>query len=351
MSKGKKGKKTAAKKDVEKKIAQGESSRKTSYLSDAIYAAYLAVFLGVTYHLCLTTTPPEGSSAPFSWCPAEGNALFPYLKELSVEKDFDAIASASWSDEHLIIPVVGSIAYMVLLINGREYMKDKKPQVYRWVLIVWNLSLALFSTVGAWRMIPFIAGHLKQDDGFHILACAESGPRCGQHGYICFWLFVFCYSKLPEMVDTLLMIWNKKQVIFLHWFHHITVMWFCYISWVHMSPAGTIYAGMNFTVHACMYMWYALAAARMKPASFSMAITILQIAQMLVGCGVSFLTFYWNDNCENHWSVRWYGIIMYGSYLLLFVRFFLKAYCCKAKKPDRKRSWDKSDSRFVRDGN
>merc|ERR1719471_1594549 len=131
------------------------------------------------YLLCLSTTAAPGANVPpYSWTPKEGDLLYPYLKQFSFEESFDAAAWSNWADEWVIVPIVGSIMYMVLLINGREYMKDKDPAVARWVIVAWNLFLSLFSILGMWRMMPFIVGHLQQPRGVHILMCAESIPRC-----------------------------------------------------------------------------------------------------------------------------------------------------------------------------
>ena len=31
-------------------------------------------------------------------------------------------------------------------------------------------------------------------------------------------------SQIPELLDTVFLVLQKKRVIFLHWFHHVTVM-------------------------------------------------------------------------------------------------------------------------------
>jgi elongation of very long chain fatty acids protein 6 len=68
------------------------------------------------------------------------------------------------------------------------------------------------------------------------------------------WVALFCLSKIPELVDTVLLVlqvrplvkdtvrcWNpkpltissqKKDVIFLHWYHHAVTLMYCWIAWV-----------------------------------------------------------------------------------------------------------------------
>ena len=39
---------------------------------------------------------------------------------------------------------------------------------------------------------------------------------------------LFIFSKLPELFDTAFLVLQKKKVIFLHWFHHTTVLLYCW---------------------------------------------------------------------------------------------------------------------------
>lgn len=36
------------------------------------------------------------------------------------------------------------------------------------------------------------------------------------------WVGLFIYSKIPELLDTVFLVLQKKRVIFLAWFHHTT---------------------------------------------------------------------------------------------------------------------------------
>jgi hypothetical protein len=40
------------------------------------------------------------------------------------------------------------------------------------------------------------------------------------------WLFII--SKVPETIDTLFIVLRRQQLIFLHWFHHASVLIYCF---------------------------------------------------------------------------------------------------------------------------
>ena len=40
------------------------------------------------------------------------------------------------------------------------------------------------------------------------------------------WTYLFTMSKVPELMDTVFIVLRKQPLIFLHWYHHITVLIF-----------------------------------------------------------------------------------------------------------------------------
>ena len=147
---------------------------------------------------------------------------------------------------------------------------------------------------------------------------------------------LFCYSKIPELIDTVFIVLRKKPLIFLHWYHHVTVLLFCWNAYATMAGSGLYFVAMNYTVHALMYGYYCLQALQMCPKSFpAILITISQIAQMFVGTGVCISTWYFmlkGRSCHNDLSNLTAGAVMYGSYLYLFVEFAVKRYGSKKTK-------------------
>jgi len=146
-----------------------------------------------------------------------------------------------------------------------------------------------------------------------------------------FWVMLFIFSKIPELIDTLFIVLRKKPLIFLHWYHHITVLLFCWNAYATGAASGLYFVAMNFSVHALMYGYYCLQSLGMVPKSFpAVLITVSQIAQMIVGTGVCVSSWYFTyateGACHNDFSNLLAGALMYGSYLYLFVDFALGRY-------------------------
>merc|ERR1719223_1578915 len=145
------------------------------------------------------------------------------------------------------------------------------------------------------------------------------------------WLQLFVLSKFPELVDTFFIIIHKKPLIFLHWYHHLTVLLYCWHSYTTISSVGLYFIAMNYSVHAIMYGYYYLMAIKMKPKWLNAKfITVAQISQMVVGVTVTLLGFYYyitqGESCSILKENVVAGFIMYGSYLFLFAQFYVARY-------------------------
>ena len=89
------------------------------------------------------------------------------------------------------------------------------------------------------------------------------------------------WRSLAELVDTLLLILRKAPVIPLHWYHHATVLLYCWHSYAARIGTGLWYAAMNYSVHAIMYFYFGLTqcgpTAKKLAKRASMLITLLQV--------------------------------------------------------------------------
>ncbi len=102
-------------------------------------------------------------------------------------------------------------------------------------------------------MVPALFNKF-QAEGFHATVCSDASWYAnGPSGY---WVTLFIYSKIPELLDTIFMVLRGKPVIFLHWFHHVTVLMYCWHAYHVMIGAGVWFAAMNYSVHSVMYFYF-----------------------------------------------------------------------------------------------
>ena len=132
-----------------------------------------------------------------------------------------------------------------------------------------------------------------------------------------------------ELIDTFFIIAHKKNLMLLHWYHHVTVLLCTWYTFVTHCPPGLIYSTINYGVHAVMYFYYFLMAIKCKPKWFNPKwITIAQITQMVIGSVVSMASFnvVRKEGCWATFGNNTGILIMYVSYFFLFLQFFLQRY-------------------------
>lgn len=204
-------------------------------------------------------------------------------------------------------------------------MRSRNPFVLDQVLFWWNLGLATFSTLGAARMIPELFWAVSSNS-FTYSICTASYAQ----GITGFWTEKFAMSKVFEFIDTAFIVLRKKPLIFLHWYHHVTVLIYTWMLYKDHTASGRWFISMNYTVHAFMYSYYALRAIRYKmPKWAPMMITMLQITQMVVGVYIGLFTYRLKlagIECQHTWQNLYASFVIYFTYLLLFCNFFYQTY-------------------------
>jgi elongation of very long chain fatty acids protein 6 len=261
----------------------------------------------------------------------EFSCLYPTLGKTytEMEKFYDPIPILNWMQERPIVPIASIVGYCIFCIVGRKVMANREAWKWRKFLAVWNFSLSLFSWIGALRTAPQLYHNLTTMSLRDNL-CVDPQISYGS-GSSGLWVQLFVLSKFPELVDTFFIVIHKKPLIFLHWYHHITVLLYCWHSYVTTSPSGLFFVVMNYSVHAIMYGYYFLMAIKMKPKWLNaMFITTAQISQMVVGVAVTIAAFYYykkeGSSCKIERENNIAAFVMYGSYLFLFMQFFIGRY-------------------------
>jgi hypothetical protein len=223
-------------------------------------------------------------------------------------------------------------------------MKNRKPFELNKFLIVWNAGLAIFSIIGALKTVPHLA-HVILTKGYEFTIAGPGRDWCGG-GAIGLWAQLFVFSKTPELGDTVFIILRKKPLIFLHWYHHVTVLLYTWHSYYHMEAYSIYFAAMNYTVHAVMYLYYALAAMKIRLCK-PYYVTMMQISQMFLGIGVCLSCWYYyaRGNTYNiHLGNLWAGGLMYASYAILFLQYAISRFIRKVMGYENREKSQKPNS-------
>lgn len=250
---------------------------------------------------------------------------FPALKPLysTYELTYSGEQLAAWYAQHATTGVTIVAAYLTFIWLGQRYMQSRKAvPVPPRVLATWNFVLATFSLVGLLRTAPHL-GLVLWRAGLLGSMC-EPGIQVFGNGPSGFWVALFILSKVPELLDTFWLVIRKRPVIFLHWYHHASVLAFCWHAFATHNPAGLWFATMNYGVHALMYTFYGLASIGRKPA-WAGIVTSLQIAQMFIGMGIVAATII-APGCNVDPTNAVFAGVIYTSYMVLFVLFAIKRY-------------------------
>ena len=254
----------------------------------------------------------------------------------SFEENFDHHPWISWFENNWTISLWASLVYVVVIFGLKHYMRDKPKLDLRLPLVVWSFCLAVFSVVCMVRLWQEYLLYMGEH-GFRGTMCDSFSMYSGVNG---FWSFIFVISKLPELGDTLFVVLRKQKLIFLHWYHHITVLVYSWYSYSQLVAPGRYFILMNATVHAIMYSYYALRASKLTriPRPVNMAITFLQTSQMFVGVVINFLALYHRSQgveCSTTNDNIFWAFLMYASYFVLFAHYFYQAYFAPKPKPQK----------------
>jgi len=198
----------------------------------------------------------------------------------------------------------------------------------------WNAGLSIFSWCGVFACVPLLLRTLFTN-GFYFTTCAP--PRWYGDNLSGLFLGLFIYSKMAELVDTILLLLAQKPVIALQWWHHSTVLLYCWHSYSVSIATGMWFCCMNYAVHSVMYGYFAVTATKYRKMAtpFAMLITLAQLLQMVVGMYVTVKAVLYQANgheCHVNKTNSALGLLMYFSYFVLFSKLFVDNYLLKKKK-------------------
>jgi len=231
-----------------------------------------------------------------------------------------------------LLPILGcAVYYAMIKLLPRQIKKEVGG--LKWPLAFWNLFLSVSSGILLVLWVsPQIPEFIKSGFSFRHLICNPHRELDYGLNMVC--ASIFAFSKFLELIDTLFLILRKKPVLFLHWYHHITVLPYTWYAVLIAVPCGNIFGIMNAFVHTIMYFYYFLAAVSTPP-SWGAWVTRLQIAQMAGGLATStaWIYYHYSDPSTCH-IIQADGIpasdtgfivstvLLYAGYFYLFIAFY-----------------------------
>uniref|UniRef100_A0AAF5D2V3 Elongation of very long chain fatty acids protein n=1 Tax=Strongyloides stercoralis TaxID=6248 RepID=A0AAF5D2V3_STRER len=230
-----------------------------------------------------------------------------------------------WLDESYISKLVSkywmlsiflAIFYLFGIIKLQSFMKKKQPYKLTYIQPLWNGILAIFSFIGLIRISEEMFFVLKDE---------------------AYWYFYFAVSKIFELGDTVLLVLKKKNLIFLHCYHHIVVLIYTWQSGAEQIGAGRWFIWMNFFAHTLMYTYFTIMSFNYRLIKkYAHYLTCIQILQMFVGITISgsvyFIRKYTQYKCKQTYYNLYFCFTIYLSFALLFVKFFIHSYYTKKVK-------------------
>jgi len=243
----------------------------------------------------------------------------------------DYIVNFEWRDGGMPLstwrePIIAVTAYAIIIPLIQFYMKGKKPYELRTFAIYHNLFLCVFSllfVIGTtYEMIK-----IAYNDGVYGLFCDREKKY--HRGPGMFYLYIFYVSKYWELLDTVILALKKKDLIFLHVYHHPATLVLCFFGMREHFPPQWFTCTANGTVHVFMYYYYYSAILKRAP-WWKKYITQLQIIQFALDIATSYIWVYYTivdgEPCAPNWKVFLTCQIIIYSYLVLFIIFYIKEY-------------------------
>jgi elongation of very long chain fatty acids protein 6 len=209
------------------------------------------------------------------------------------------------------------IGYLITIFGIQRLLRDREGFKLQGPLFVWNALLAAFSITATYHVLPAMWTVIREKGVHYDLCTTDSEWRT-------VWVMFFCISKVPELIDTLFVVLRKRPLRFLHYYHHVMTLLFCWDAWAVKAEYGGWFAAMNLVVHSIMYSYFAISALHIRlPNALRPFITTLQILQMFGGLAVVVHNALY---CDTHRRNIYFGLAMYLSYVFLFCQFFYENY-------------------------
>ncbi|KAG8823358.1 hypothetical protein FRC19_004080 [Serendipita sp. 401] len=238
--------------------------------------------------------------------------------------------------------VLSTIAgYLATIFTIQHLLRDSKPYVLNTWFRAHNIVLSVGSGILLWLMAEEI-GPLVWKHGFRWGICNEAAwtPRME------FYYIINYYIKYVELIDTVFLALKKKDLAFLHVFHHAATALLCWNQLNGKTSVSWTVITLNLFVHVIMYYYY-YGTAGGRRFWWKQHVTTMQITQFVIDISIVYYATFQlfasrfhsqysflpkTADCAGSENAALFGCGLLSSYLFLFIQFFIRTYVLKGKK-------------------
>jgi len=234
-----------------------------------------------------------------------------------------------------------TIVYLSSVYGFSSYMKSRKPLNLKPLFAVHNIILSFCSLVLLILLLETLIP-LFLEHGFFWLIC-DAGMFAGNWGRrLELYYYINYLFKFYELFDTFFMVLSKKNIEFLHIYHHSATYWLCFTQLRGNTSVQWFVILLNLFVHVVMYYYYARTAlganiwwkkylTTLQITQFVLDITICYYCTVTHYSGLYVPGLFGDIDCHGTPFAAGIGCIILTSYLGLFIKFFFDTY--NSKRP------------------
>jgi len=244
------------------------------------------------------------------------------------------------------LPLGSIVVYLLIIGVLHRFMRNRKPFELTFLLGLHNLFLCLWSLLMFSGLIYRVFSVVR---GFGVYAAYCGTTFREEDEKLVFWAQMFYLSKYYELLDTVFVVLRKKQLTFLHVWHHCAVVFVCWLAVRDEISMGWITVFDNTGVHVLMYYYYAIQSLERRDVWWKKYLTTIQIIQFCIDIvtSVPFLYLYVNKvKCAGSFESWLIANLTGFSFFLLFVNFYIQQY--KSKKNIKSQTPDKNQTQEVK---
>lgn len=220
------------------------------------------------------------------------------------------------------------IGYLLAIMGLQKFMVKREPLKLKYIIALHNGFLSLCSLCLLALMVQELYPKFFKK-GFYGSIC-DRDIMSNTMEFFCYLNYLLKYY---ELMDTFFLVVKKKDIPFLHTYHHTMTLILTHVELVGHVSVQWVPITLNLFVHVIMYFYYMLATFGFE-IWWKKYLTSLQIIQFiidLIACATAVYFFFTPYSCTGDLYYAAVGISIIGSYLFLFLDFFDKTYSKKSQ--------------------